>query len=102
MNRRDIFIKAWVLVRTYALDLATALKKAWAWYKIRKAMQNNVVEFYYKKADGTLRQAFGTLRSDLVGAVKGTGRKAPEYLQTYWDTEKQEYRSFKVVNLATI
>lgn len=97
--RTTVFKKAWYLVHTYAMSMSDALKTAWAWYKLRSKMTTEVVRFYFKKTDGTIREAFGTLRSDLIGEVKGTGHKPYNHLQTYWDTEKQGYRSFKIVNL---
>ena len=96
----EIMSKAWYLCRTYSTTFADALKRAWAWYKLRSAMRTGVVEFYFTKTDGTLRQAFGTLRSDLIGETNGGERKHYDHLQTYWDTEKQEYRCFKLINLA--
>lgn len=96
----EIMSKAWYLCHTYSTTFADALKRAWAWYKLRTAMRAGVVEFYFTKTDGTLRQAFGTLRRDLIGETKGGERKHYDHLQTYWDTEKQEYRCFKLINLA--
>lgn len=96
----EVMSKAWYLFRTYGTTFSDALKRAWAWFKLRAQMQSGVVEFWFTKADGTQRQAFGTLRSDLIGEVKGSERKHYEHLQTYWDTEKQDFRCFKLINLA--
>ena len=96
----EVMSKAWYLFRTYGTTFSDALKRAWAWFKLRAQMQSGVVEFWFTKADGTQRQAFGTLRSDLIGEVKGGERKHYEHLQTYWDTEKQDFRCFKLINLS--
>lgn len=96
----EVMSKAWYLFRTYGTTFSDALKRAWAWFKLRAQMQTGVVEFWFTKTDGTQRQAFGTLRSDLIGEVKGGERKHYEHLQTYWDTEKQDFRCFKLINLA--
>ncbi len=96
----EVMSKAWYLFRTYGTTFSDALKRAWAWFKLRTQMQAGVVEFWFTKADGTQRQAFGTLRSDLIGETKGSDRKPYEHLQTYWDTEKQAFRSFKLINLS--
>lgn len=96
----EVMSKAWYLFRTYGTTFSDALKRAWAWFKLRAQMQSGVVEFWFTKTDGTQRQAFGTLRSDLIGEVKGGERKHYEHLQTYWDTEKQDFRCFKLINLA--
>ncbi len=41
-------------------------------------------------------------KTNLIGEVKGTGRKPNDNLQVYWDTEKEEYRCFKKCNLIKI
>lgn len=96
----EVMSKAWYLFRTYGTTFSDALKRAWAWFKLRTQMQAGVVEFWFTKTDGTQRQAFGTLRSDLIGETKGSERKHYDHLQTYWDTEKQAFRCFKLINLA--
>ena len=65
-----------------------------------KAMKTRIVEFFFVKKDGTLRQAFGTLQDDIIAPlIKGTSNRPynPD-LVTYYDTEKSEFRSFKKVN----
>lgn len=94
-----IMNKAWYLCKTYQYAFADCLKKAWAWFKLRREMLSGVSRFHFTKADGSTREAFGTLREDQIGEVKGTGRKAGENIQTYWDVEKNDYRCFKIINL---
>ena len=65
-------------------------------------MQGKIVKFYFQKVDGSLREAYGTLKESLLPATQGTGRKANDTLQTYYDTEKQEWRCFKKANLVRI
>lgn len=96
----EIMSKAWYLFRTYGGNFSEALKRAWAWFRLRAKMQKEIVEFWFVKSDGTKRQAFGTLRSDLLPETKGESRRNYEHLQTYFDTEKNDYRCFKIVNLA--
>ena len=62
-------------------------------------MQKGIIRFYYRKVSGETREAFGTLTEKLMPGTKETGRKANETLQTYYDTECEEYRSFKKANL---
>ena len=99
---RDILNLAWQFVRKNGYSMSEALKCAWANFKLKAALKVKVVEFYFKKTDGTLRQAFGTLKANLIGEVKGTGRKPNDNLQVYWDTEKEENRCFKKFNLIRI
>lgn len=65
-----------------------------------REMCNRVVEFYYKKKDGSRRQAFGTLQPDvIVNLVQDAPNKeqSPDCVR-YFDTEAQAWRSFKKVN----
>lgn len=99
---REIMSLAWSFVQRNGYTMSEALRCAWANIKLRALLHTKIVEFYFKKTDGTLRQAFGTLKEGLVGETKGTGRKPNDNVQVYWDTEKEEYRSFKKCNLVRI
>ena len=99
---KEIMSLAWSFVRKNGYSMSEALKCAWANLKLKAALKVKIVEFYFKKTDGTLRQAFGTLKENLIGETKGTGRKPNDNLQVYWDTEKKEYRCFKKCNLIKI
>ncbi len=90
---------AWQFVKRNGFSMAEALKVAWLNAKVKKAMQSKIVKFYFQKVDGTLREAYGTLKESLLPTTQGTGRKANDTLQTYFDTEKQEWRCFKKANL---
>ena len=92
---------AWSFVRRNGYTMSDAMKCAWANIKLRALLGKKVVEFYFKKTDGTLRQAFGTLMSDRVPETKGT-RKTADNCQVYFDTEKEELRCFKKCNLVKI
>ena len=70
--------------------------------KLKTAMQNRIVKFYFSKVDGSTREAFGTLKADLLPETKGTDRKPNDTIQTYFDTEIQEFRCFKKANLVKI
>lgn len=98
----EIMNLAWAFVRKNGYTMSEAMKCAWANIKLRTQLSKRIVEFYFKKVDGTLRQAFGTLMSDKVPQPKGTGRKAAGTLQVYFDTEKEEWRCFKKCNLVRI
>lgn len=95
----EVMSLAWQFVKRNGYTMSEAMKVAWANLKLKGEMKKKIVKFYFKKTDGTLRQAFGTLKENLIGEVKGTGRKPNDNLQVYWDTEKEEYRCFKKCNL---
>ena len=58
---KEVMQMAWSFVRKNGYSMSEALKCAWANLKLKVALKVKVVEFYFKKTDGTLRQAFGTL-----------------------------------------
>ena len=65
-----------------------------------KAMKSRIVEFYFVKKDGTIRQAFGTLQDDVILPLikDATNREPNPELVTYYDTVKQQFRSFRKEN----
>lgn len=97
----EIMRMAWSFVRKNGYSMSEALKCAWANIKLRALLGKKVVEFYFKKTDGTLRQAFGTLMSDRIPETKGV-KKTADSCQVYFDTEKEEWRCFKKCNLIKI
>lgn len=98
----EVMTLAWQFVRKNGYSLSEALKTAWVNIKLRSKLHTQIVEFYFKKVDGTLRQAFGTLMPDRVPQTNGTGRKPSDFVQVYFDTEKDEWRCFKKCNLVRI
>lgn len=93
---REVFKMMWQFIRKNGYSRSEALKCAWANIKQR------IVKFYFQKVDGTIREAYGTLKSSLIPQTQGSGRKHNETTQTYYDTEKAEYRCFKKANLVRI
>lgn len=97
---REVMQVAWQFVRRYGFTMSDALKTAWRNIKLRAAMRKGIVKFYYQKVDGTLREAYGTLKESLVPALSGNdSRKKSDTVQTYYDTEKESWRCFKRQNL---
>lgn len=98
----DIMNMAWQLVRQCGFTMSDALKQSWMNYKLRSAMMQRIVKFYFQKIDGTIREAYGTLRNDMLPDTHDSGRKPNPTVQVYWDTVKGEYRCFKKANLLRI
>lgn len=100
----NIMQDAWRMFRITGESFAECLKRSWQLSKLAKAMKTKVVQFFYVKAStGELRQAFGTLQSSVIdGLVKGVARRQNDNLMTYFDCEKQEFRSFKKFNLTKV
>lgn len=99
---REILNLAWQFVRKNGYTLSEALKVSWSVFKLKAKMKTGIVRFYFRKVDGSTREAFGTLSEKLMPETKGTGKKPNDTLFTYFDTEKSEYRSFKKANLLSI
>lgn len=99
----EVMSLAWQFVRRNGYTMSEALKTAWANLKLKARMMSGVVKFYFQKVDGTVREAFGTLKAELLPATGAeTARKANPTTQTYFDTERQEWRCYKKANLQTI
>lgn len=76
--------------------------RASAILRLKEALGEGEVKFSYIKSDGTERVARGTLKSDRLPEVKGTGRPTNFDLQLYFDLDKQSFRCFKKVNFIKI
>lgn len=97
---KNVMTLAWQFVKRNGFSMSEALKAAWKNIKLQAEMKKGIVKFYFTKVDGTIREAYGTLKTDMLPEFKGSDRKANDTTQTYFDTEKQEFRCFKKANLA--
>ena len=98
----DIMSLAWQFVKRNGFTMSEALKLSWANIKLKAAMKQRIVKFYFQKVDGSIREAYGTLKENLIPATSGDNRKRNDTVQVYFDTEKQEYRCYKKANLISI
>ena len=95
---------AWQFVKVNGFTMSEALKQAWLNIKLAIAMKTQIVQFYYRKLNGEMRQAFGTTdksRYDYT-PVGGGRRHNPQDCFQYWDTVKGAFRMFKTYNLVSI
>lgn len=97
--KSEIFFTAWQFQKQTGAGLSECLKKAWAVIKLKNRMQKEIVKFYFQKVNGETREAWGTLRPDLIPAAAGSDRRKDPTIQTFFDTEKKQYRCFKKFNL---
>ena len=93
---------AWQFVKRNGFTMSEALKVAWANMKLKAAMKQRIVKFYFTKVDGSVREAYGTLKENLIPATSGDNRKKNDTVQVYFDTERQKYRCYKKANLLNI
>ena len=98
----EIFTTAWQFVKKNGYTMSEALTTAWRNYKLRTMLYTRIVKFYFQKVDGSIREAYGTLRADRVPETKNTGRTPNPTVQTYFDTEVEDWRCFKKANLLRI
>lgn len=104
MKRTDlskIMQTAWQFVRATGKSLSECLKLAWANFKLVRSMKQGIVKFYFQKVDGSRREAWGTLAEKYLPVTDGEKKERAknDFTQIYFDTEKQEYRAFKKLNL---
>ena len=98
---KEIMSLAWQFVKKNGFTMSEALKCAWANIRLRAQLQKRICKFYFQKVDGSLREAYGTLKSELVPETKGE-KETNDTCQVYYDTEKQEWRCFKKANLIKV
>lgn len=99
-----IMKNAWKFFRTTGETFAECLKKAWSLHRLVERMKYGIVKFYFQKVDGSIREAWGTLKSELIPTPepKENSRKQNDTVQVYFDTESQSFKSFKKLNLISI
>jgi len=99
--RTQVFKRAYEIMKATGKAFAVCLSKAWAIYRLsKKLLSRDEVRFTYKRTDGSLRHAYGTLRS--VGqSIKRTGKATDEVFR-YFDLEVRAVRCFKSDNLITV
>lgn len=99
----EVMCLAWQMVKRNGYSMSEALKTAWMNIKLKAAIKERIVKFYFQKVDGSIREAYGTLKDSLLPDSKGTdSRKKSDTVQTYFDTERGEFRCFKKANLIKI
>ena len=89
-----LFKMAWAIKANFA-SFSEALKTAWAAIKLQiRLLTESVVNFSYKKVDGSIRQAKGS-NADLP--YTGTPKRETNFgVLVYWDLEVNAFRSAKI------
>ncbi len=102
--RSRVMKYAWQIFKATKQAWRLCMLKAWQLYRLAKAMREGVVRFSYLKADGSVREALGTLANVPAGATVGGKRLTkPSYkTMAYFDTGKNSFRCFKVENLISV
>lgn len=100
INKSRLFKMAHSIFRNNQVsNFSEALKAAWKAMKLKAQMAAGVVEFAFRKADGSIRKAIGTLK-EIAAHIGGTStRKSCDYVVVYFDMERNAIRSFRAVSL---
>jgi len=85
-------------------DLNQSLQTSALIEALQFQLVNGTAYFLYRKKDGSIREAFGTLLEKVVDRnTNGFGVARKYYgCQAYFDIELQEWRSFRYENLIAI
>ena len=65
--------------------------------RLRKLMKSGVVDFSYKKKDGSLRKAKGTLKTNLIPETDSDDKRLKSTNAdcfTYYDLKRDDWRTF--------
>jgi len=85
-------------------DLNQSLQTSALIETLQFRLMNGTAHFLYRKKDGSIRKAWGTLvEKVVVNNTNGYGEPKRYYnCQAYFDIEAQSWRSFRYENLITI
>ena len=101
------------LVNKRGFGRSKAFKCAHAIYRLTNELAKGLLEFSYMKDDGTLRHARGTLcdgvsdrfdewkrkQAEKPKDKKAESKTKPREIITYWDLDKEGFRSFRADRL---
>lgn len=89
-----------IIKRSKASSFSEALKMAWKAIKVYSQMLVGTAKFTFRKANGEIRNAIGTL-CDIEYHPTGNGSRGDRAADCicYWDLEKQSFRSFNASTL---
>lgn len=68
---REVMNLAWQMVKKNGYSMSEALKTAWMNIKLKASMKERIVKFYFQKVDGSIREAYGTLKESLLPPTNG-------------------------------
>jgi len=103
VNELEVLSRATTMVKK-GYNLEQSLRTSSMIELLQFQLMNGTSHFIYKKKDGSMREAFGTLLPKVVtNNINGCGEPRSYYnCQAYYDIESQSWRSFRYENLVTI
>jgi hypothetical protein len=93
---------ATILDRTQ--DAIMAVGKSMMIETLKTKMANGIAHFAFKKKDGSIREAWGTIQENIAAAKTNGNGISREYYKTtaFFDIEKGEWKSFRWESLIWI
>jgi len=103
-NLSTIMANAWSFYKGGLFNsFSEALKAAWGRFKLVSMLRDGIAYFSFTKADGSHRDAIGTLRNgNYQYDSKGSTAKQNPAQVKYFDVEKQAFRSLNISQLLSI
>ena len=88
----------------HGYNLNQSLQTSMSVETLQFQLMNGTAHFLYRKTDGSIREAFGTLLEKVVERnTNGLGYpRKYDGLQAYFDIEAQQWRSFRYENFITV
>ncbi|MCD7898883.1 MAG: SH3 beta-barrel fold-containing protein [Bacteroides sp.] len=98
---QEAMLLAWSFVKDNGWTLREGLRTAWKNIKLKTNMKKGIAGFSYRKVDGSVKVAFGTLDKSLTPDWRPGSRKRKinNAVQIYYDVETASWRSFRKTNL---
>ena len=90
---KSLLFKIAHTVKSSLNSFSEALKYAWKVIKLRMKMKKGIVSFRFKKVDGSIREAVGTLPAT---PQSDSNRKPNLKVFTYFDVEKNDCRCSRI------
>lgn len=74
--------------------------------RLKAKLHESAVVFKYKKVNGEIREAYGTLNIDIIGEEnypqRSVGHNVSNEVIRYYDLNSKGWRSFRIENLISI
>lgn len=100
MNKSQLFKDAWTFLKKGIYKtFSEALKASWQRFKIMYQMFDGQVSFSFRKGNGEIRQATGTLKAQFLPQSSHPGKYNYPDVIKYFDLDKNEWRAFRIERL---
>lgn len=96
---QEIMLSAWAIVKKTGCTMSEGMRMAWKSFKLYEKMKTEIVIFSFIKSSGEVREAKGTLLESFIPTPKGKTRVKCYFIQTFFDIELNEWRSFSKISL---